>query len=229
MSAMTSQTSDVSIVYTTVCSGTDQRKYESSASLAFVRGIHHWPVNSPHKGPVTRKMFPFDNVIMASRYECWEHTALTHFCDLFFSAGFHTCLNSCELSHPACVGVQFSSLTNVCRIQTSITSVITTLNSVTFRRFCFRGTVITTTSTTTTTTRPTTTIPSSVPLLIGDSGKQIQFHYNDISVIAFQITGNSIVCLTALTKIKYQLVALYDGKPLVIGKWHKCHCVSNHW
>ena len=31
------------------------RKHQSSASLAFVRGIHRWPVNSPHKGPVTRK------------------------------------------------------------------------------------------------------------------------------------------------------------------------------
>ena len=39
-------------------------KHQSSASLAFVRGIHRWPVNSPHKGPVTRKMFPFDDVIM---------------------------------------------------------------------------------------------------------------------------------------------------------------------
>ena len=41
----------------------DQRKHKSSASLAFVRGIHRWPVNSPHKGPVTRKMFSFDDVI----------------------------------------------------------------------------------------------------------------------------------------------------------------------
>ena len=40
------------------------RKHQSSASLAFVRGIHRWPVNSPHKGPVTRKMFLFDDVIM---------------------------------------------------------------------------------------------------------------------------------------------------------------------
>ena len=38
--------------------------YQSSASLAFVRGIRRWPVNSPHKRPVTRKMFPFDDVIM---------------------------------------------------------------------------------------------------------------------------------------------------------------------
>ena len=50
--------------YSTVYSDTDQRKYQSSASLAFVRGIHRRPVNSPHKWPVTRKMFPFDDVIM---------------------------------------------------------------------------------------------------------------------------------------------------------------------
>ena len=36
----------------------------SSAALAFVRRIHRWPMNSPHKGPVTRKRFPFDDVIM---------------------------------------------------------------------------------------------------------------------------------------------------------------------
>ena len=35
----------------------DQRKHQSSASLAFVRGIHRWPVNSPHKWPEKRKMF----------------------------------------------------------------------------------------------------------------------------------------------------------------------------
>ena len=51
------------IVYSTVYSGKGERD-QSSASLAFVRGIHWWPVNSPHKGPVTRKMFPFDDVIM---------------------------------------------------------------------------------------------------------------------------------------------------------------------
>ena len=43
------------------------QKHESYASLAFVRGIQQWPANSPHKGPVTRKMFPFDDVIMMSR------------------------------------------------------------------------------------------------------------------------------------------------------------------
>ena len=40
-------------------SGADQRKHQSSASLAFVRGFHWWPVNSLHKGPVTWKMFPW--------------------------------------------------------------------------------------------------------------------------------------------------------------------------
>ena len=64
MSAMASQITGVTIVYSTVCSGAVQRKHQSPASLAFVLGIHRWPVNSQHKGPVTRKMFPFDDVIM---------------------------------------------------------------------------------------------------------------------------------------------------------------------
>ena len=51
-------------IYSTVYSGADHRKHQSSASLAFVRGIHRWPVNSPHKGPVTRKTFPFDYIIV---------------------------------------------------------------------------------------------------------------------------------------------------------------------
>ena len=64
MSAMASQITSLTIVYSSVYSGADQGKYQSSASLAFVRGIHRWPVNSPHEGPVTRKMFPSDDVIM---------------------------------------------------------------------------------------------------------------------------------------------------------------------
>ena len=64
MSPMASQITNPTSVYSIVYSGTDQRKHQSSASLAFVRGFHRWPVNSPHKGPVTRKMFPFDDVIM---------------------------------------------------------------------------------------------------------------------------------------------------------------------
>ena len=47
--------------------GLFRRRYQSSASLAFVRGIHRWTVNSPHRGSVTRKIFPFDDVIMSKR------------------------------------------------------------------------------------------------------------------------------------------------------------------
>ena len=49
------------------------QKHQSSASLAFVREIHRWPVNFPHKWPVTRNMFPFNDVIMKL-----EHWYLSH-------------------------------------------------------------------------------------------------------------------------------------------------------
>ena len=64
MGAMASQITSLTIAYSTVYSGADQRKHQSSASSAFVQGIHWSPVNSPHKWPVTRKMFPLDDVIM---------------------------------------------------------------------------------------------------------------------------------------------------------------------
>ena len=68
MGTIASQITSLTIVYSTVYSGADQRKHQSSASLAFVRGIHRGPVNSLHKWPVTRKMFPFDDVIMLPKY-----------------------------------------------------------------------------------------------------------------------------------------------------------------
>ena len=61
-----SQITGVSIVWPTDGSDADQRKHQSSASLAFVREIHRWPVNSPYKGLVTRKLFPFDDIVMFS-------------------------------------------------------------------------------------------------------------------------------------------------------------------
>ena len=64
MATIASQITSLTIVYATVYTGPDQRKHQSSVSLVFVRGIHRGPVNSPHKGPVTRKKFPFDDVIM---------------------------------------------------------------------------------------------------------------------------------------------------------------------
>ena len=63
---MASQITSLTIVYSTVYLDADQSKHQSSASLAFVRGIHRGPVNSPHKWPVTRKVFPFDDVIMVT-------------------------------------------------------------------------------------------------------------------------------------------------------------------
>ena len=76
---------------TTVYSDADQRKHQSSASLAFVRGIHRSPVNSPHKWAVTRKLFPFDDVIMfvfirwnwpRKQWRCWWFETPWHSCDV---------------------------------------------------------------------------------------------------------------------------------------------------
>ena len=84
MSPIASQNTTLAIVYSTIYSGADQRKHPSSASLAFVGGIHRWPVNSPHIGPVTRKIFPFDDVIM-SRHPLITSFLKNVFCWLFQS------------------------------------------------------------------------------------------------------------------------------------------------
>ena len=65
---MASQITSLTIVYSSVYSDADQRKHQSSASLVFVRGIHRWSVNSPHNRPVTRKMVPFDDVIVIKNW-----------------------------------------------------------------------------------------------------------------------------------------------------------------
>ena len=58
MSALASQITSLTIAYSTVYSSADQRKHQTPRP---------WPVNSPHKWPVTWKMFPFDGVIMRSQ------------------------------------------------------------------------------------------------------------------------------------------------------------------
>ena len=68
MTAFASQITSLTVVYSTVYSAEDQRKHQSSASLVFVQGIHRGAVNFPHKWPVTRKMFPFDDVIMNDNF-----------------------------------------------------------------------------------------------------------------------------------------------------------------
>ena len=70
MGTIATQITSLAIVFLTVYLDTDQRKHQSSASLAFVLGIHRGPLISPHKWPVTRKMFPFDDVIMLP--DCWN-------------------------------------------------------------------------------------------------------------------------------------------------------------
>ena len=62
-SEVASHITSLTTVYSTVYSGA-YKKYQSSTSLVFVRGIQRSPVNSLDKGPVTRKMFPFDDVII---------------------------------------------------------------------------------------------------------------------------------------------------------------------
>ena len=74
MGAKASQITSLAIVYSNDYAGADQRKHQSSASLAFVRGNQRWPVNSPHKWPVTRKSFPFDELIMFMWL--WKETRL---------------------------------------------------------------------------------------------------------------------------------------------------------
>ena len=85
MGVLASKVISPNSVYSTVYSGVDQRKHQSSASLAFVWGIHRGPVNSPHKWPVTRKMFPFGDVIM--RLSLWR----------LFSSGFGYHTIDCDI------------------------------------------------------------------------------------------------------------------------------------
>ena len=76
MGVIAPQITSLTIVYSTVYSDADQRKHEGFASLAFVWGIHQGPVNSPQKWPVTRKMFPLDDVIMQYWHLSHEHMFL---------------------------------------------------------------------------------------------------------------------------------------------------------
>ena len=71
MGTVASQITSLTIVYSTAYSGEDQREHRRSASVAFMWGIHRWPVNSPHIWTVTRKMFPFDDVIMNAYKLLW--------------------------------------------------------------------------------------------------------------------------------------------------------------
>ena len=105
MSAIASQITSFTIVYSIVYSDADQRKLQSSASLAFVQGIHRWPGNSPHIWPVTRKMFPFDDVIMDTSVNEPQYTTLAFCSRLKWMIIPHTVKRKC------CLLTTFASLT----------------------------------------------------------------------------------------------------------------------
>ena len=98
MSPMTSQITSLVIVYSTVYSDADQRKHQSFASLAFVREINRWPVNSSHKWPITRKMFPFDDVIILKSLGTHETTgtkqSIIKHCAYSHYSGIILCMSS---------------------------------------------------------------------------------------------------------------------------------------
>ena len=75
MSAMASQITDVSFVCLTVCSGADQRRHQSSASLTFLRGIHRWTVDSPHKASNVENVF----IWWRHHGRLWRHQATMSF------------------------------------------------------------------------------------------------------------------------------------------------------
>ena len=89
LTAMASQITSLTIVFSNVYSGTYERKHQSSASLAFVREIHRWPVNFPHKWPVTGKMFLFDDVIMEISKVKWQS----------FCSGLHISIYQMPMNH----------------------------------------------------------------------------------------------------------------------------------
>ena len=97
MGPIASQITSLTIVYSNLYSDADQRKHQSSVSLAFVWGIHQGLVNSPHKWPVTRKMFQFDDVIMFldghyRRQQTWYYMVclkyICHHCQRFMRVGW---------------------------------------------------------------------------------------------------------------------------------------------
>ena len=64
MTTIASQITSLAVVYSTVYSDADKKKPSKLHVTGLCVGNSPWPVNSPHKGPVTRKMFPIDDVIM---------------------------------------------------------------------------------------------------------------------------------------------------------------------
>ena len=106
MGTIASQITSLTVVYSTVYSDAVQRNHQSSASLAFVWGIHRGPVKSPHKWLVTRKCFPFDNVIMGIHHSPLDfplQRASNASLDVFFNVSLNILLNK------ECVHLRFET------------------------------------------------------------------------------------------------------------------------
>ena len=69
MTTMASQITSLTVVYSTVYSDADKKQTSKLCVTGLSVGNSPGPVNSPHKGPVTQKMFPFEDVIMWRGYE----------------------------------------------------------------------------------------------------------------------------------------------------------------
>ena len=91
MTMLASQITSLTVVYSIVYSDVNQRKHQSSASLAFVREIHRGPVNFPHKWPVTRQMFPFDDVIMFLHVSATPKPRCATPCYIIFTLAVRCC------------------------------------------------------------------------------------------------------------------------------------------
>ena len=97
LGAMASEITSPTTVYSNAYLGADQRKRQSSASLAYVRGNLRRPVNSPHRWPVTRKMFPLDDVIM-------HYDSVSEWCDSF-RRDVHTGIHQGGTWSDYCLGI----------------------------------------------------------------------------------------------------------------------------
>ena len=98
ISAMASRITSLTIVFSSVYSGADQRIHQSSASLAFVREIHRWPVNYPHKGPVTRKMVQIDDAIMVLSVQLsFNDLRLWNLCYMHYFVIFDRVISRCDM------------------------------------------------------------------------------------------------------------------------------------
>ena len=122
MGAMASQITSLTIVYSTVYSSTDQKKISKLRVICLFEGSHRGPVNSPHKWPVTRKMFPFDDVIMMCHKLCTQTYCFALF-ELYFQ-GLVDLRGVCGISHDFPPGICLNNKTWIKKLRFYITWVM---------------------------------------------------------------------------------------------------------